>query len=585
MATNNDNGSKQVLTGERPMPRFFDWKKIDKVPELFDKDSSSQDKDSEHFVPAIQELINFTGPVGAGLSMEERERECYRIHNRLYDLFQTSYKENEMLAIFFHNSPNAVRLEFLKEKYDNAQATIDGLIEKEFIVDAFYGGCGNCFKLTEEALIALKHDNPYVPPSQIDAVQTLRDTALADLLDDDLLWLEKFNFTLENRKNADFMQACEDLGVFSLSKAEQVAFWALTQHFVQNFLDPLAFIGGAILSPGGKLLPDTYNLRENLNALVKSGLADCLPVEKMEETKETDRFVLSYKAAGTLFKGHEEVVQYKELSKYGNVIKAGDIRQKELFFSETVNAEIGRLHTMLSPEGFERASKILIGKKRKPCIQCLLWGPPGTGKTEVVKQLARETGRDLIIFESSKVLASAWGESEKNHRALFRGYKYAAAISNRAPILLLNEADTILNKRFMGVSKSIDKGENNLVNIILQEFEDACGIILATTNLADNIDEAFDRRFLFKTEMHNPDRQAQASIWRASIPELTDGEAMHLASMFDMTGAQIDNVAAKRDLAELYYTGDRGLGYIEGLCREELSGSVGKCGSSRRIGF
>ena len=133
MATNNDNGSKQVLTGERPMPRFFDWKQIDKVPELFDKDSSSQDKDSEHFVPAIQELINFTGPVGAGLSMEERERECYRIHNRLYDLFQTSYEENEMLAIFFHNSPNAVRLEFLKEKYDNAQATIDGLIEKEDI--------------------------------------------------------------------------------------------------------------------------------------------------------------------------------------------------------------------------------------------------------------------------------------------------------------------------------------------------------------------------------------------------------------------------------------------------------------------
>ena len=216
-------------------------------------------------------------------------------------------------------------------------------------------------------------------------------------------------------------------------------------------------------------------------------------------------------------------------------------------------------------------------------IQSLLWGAPGTGKTEIVKQIARESGRDIILFDVSKVTASAWGAAEKFYRAVFRAYNYMAEISQEVPILLLNEADTILSRRLSNLDRAIDKSENAISNILLQEFEDMSGILLATTNLVGNIDEAFDRRFLFKTPFQKPDAEARYHIWLSVIPDLSEDEAVKLAADYEMSGAQISNVATKRNLAELYYDGDRGLSYIEDLCRKEIS--IEKNAKRPRIGF
>ncbi len=111
------------------------------------------------------------------------------------------------------------------------------------------------------------------------------------------------------------------------------------------------------------------------------------------------------------------------------------------------------------------------------------------------------------------------------------------------------------------------------------------GILLATTNLIDNLDEAFDRRFLFKTRMPKPDARARFHIWHSAIPTLTEDEARILAGQFEMSGAQIANVVAKRGLAELYYDGDRGLPFIAKLCSDELT-TESRNGSHRpKIGF
>lgn len=158
------------------------------------------------------------------------------------------------------------------------------------------------------------------------------------------------------------------------------------------------------------------------------------------------------------------------------------------------------------------------------------------------------------------------------------------AISRIEPILLLNECDQCLSRRLTNIERAIDKSENIVSNILLQAFEDMSGILLATTNLASNIDEAFDRRFLFKTNLVKPDCAARQSIWKNNIPELSDDEALELASKYEMTGAQINNVATKRDLAELYYEGDRGLDYITRLCREELHEPT-KGKRARPVGF
>ena len=240
---------------------------------------------------------------------------------------------------------------------------------------------------------------------------------------------------------------------------------------------------------------------------------------------------------------------------------------------------------MISQKGFERAKHILERKKRASSIQSLLWGPPGTGKTETVKQLALESGRDIILFDMAKVTGSLWGATEKYYRALFRAYNYIAVISNNVPILLLNEADDILSKRLTVVERSIDKSENTIANILLQEIENLNGILIATTNLIDNLDPAFDRRFLFKTQLIKPDASARRKIWRSSIPELTESEAKELADKFEMSGAQINNVVTKRDLAELYFEGDRGFAFISKLCESELSTENGSKSSRSHIGF
>lgn len=71
------------------------------------------------------------------------------------------------------------------------------------------------------------------------------------------------------------------------------------------------------------------------------------------------------------------------------------------------------------------------------------------------------------------------------------------------------------------------------------------GIMIATTNLADNFDGAFERRFLFKVHFDKPTLEAKKSIWRDKLSMLTDEEAHTLASKFDLSGGQIDNIVRK----------------------------------------
>lgn len=395
--------------------------------------------------------------------------------------------------------------------------------------------------------------------------------------------VNRLNDNIEAGENNQLKDCINQLEIKSLSERAQIAFWRLAKHFIERFTAPLAFIQSS-LSSEDDFDTQAPELKEGCAELVKIGLACSLPIEPLEDTHETDRYVLSPKVAGALFHGREDLIRYDEISHYADVILSKDIEKKELFFSEEARMEVDNLRRILSREGFQRAQEILKRQKRNPSIQSLFYGPPGTGKTEVIKQLARESGRDIILFDAAKVTASAWGATEKNYRCLFLAYSYISKISNNVPLLVLNEADAILSKRLASIDRAIDKSENAVTNILLQAFEDMSGILLATTNLASNMDDAFDRRFLFKTKLCRPDAAARKKIWASLIPDLSDADATTLADDFDMSGGQISNVVAKRDLAELYYDGDRGLAYISNLCKLELQEPI-KGRGARRIGY
>ena len=123
--------------------------------------------------------------------------------------------------------------------------------------------------------------------------------------------------------------------------------------------------------------------------------------------------------------------------------------------------------------------------------------------------------------------------------------------------------------------------DNAMQNIILQEIEDLDGILIATTNLTSNLDKAFERRFLYKVEFHKPDTDVKTKIWRSMLKDISADDARKLASRFDFSGGQIENIARKRTVDYILSGKFASLDEIEGYCRSEVLASK----NGRRIGF
>ena len=106
----------------------------------------------------------------------------------------------------------------------------------------------------------------------------------------------------------------------------------------------------------------------------------------------------------------------------------------------------------------------------------------------------------------------------------------------------------MLGVRMEGASRAVDKMENSIQNIILQEMETIEGIMIATTNLTTNLDKAFERRFLYKIRFDKPTVNARIEIWQAMLKGLSNEDAQILASQFDLSGGEIENIARKHSV-------------------------------------
>lgn len=251
-------------------------------------------------------------------------------------------------------------------------------------------------------------------------------------------------------------------------------------------------------------------------------------------------------------KAKEQFLCELNLNKIGrsdrNLIKAETLAEKDLIYNETERGQITELSSILSENRFNEVQKRLRSAGMRPGFCCIFYGSPGTGKTETVYQLARCTGRDIMRVDVDKIKSCWVGESEKNIKALFDRYRNICKNSELAPILLFNEADAVLGVRMEGASRAVDKMENSIQNIILQEMETLEGIMIATTNLTTNLDKAFERRFLYKIRFDKPTVNARTEIWMAMLKGLSDEDAKTLASQFDLSGGEIENIARKHSV-------------------------------------
>ena len=246
-----------------------------------------------------------------------------------------------------------------------------------------------------------------------------------------------------------------------------------------------------------------------------------------------------------------------------------EIQEKPLFFNPDEQKQVRHLTNLLSPKKFSSIQHRLQAQKMRKGFACLFYGGPGTGKTETVLQIARQTGRDIMQVDIASLRSRLVGESIKNIRNVFTTYRELCDISDVTPILFFNEADGIFNKRTTRIQQYCDKEENAMQNVILQEMEDLDGILIATTNLTCNLDKAFERRFLYKIEFNKPETEVKAKIWSSMLKKLSKKDALHLASHFDLSGGQIENVARKRTVDYILSGRYASLDEMENYCLSE----------------
>lgn len=265
-----------------------------------------------------------------------------------------------------------------------------------------------------------------------------------------------------------------------------------------------------------------------------------------------------------------------------NIQKAESITEKPLFFNASVSKQMAQLESLLQEDRFTAVQENLVKHGMRRGFACIFYGAPGTGKTESVLQLARKTGRGIMIVDVPNLRDKFVGETEKNTKAIFDKYRKACKNSKLVPILLFNEADAVLCKRNEGAATAVDKMENAMQNIILQEMENLEGIMIATTNLTNNLDKAFERRFLYKIEFPKPTPNESKHIWHAMLPEISETEAFELAKQYAFSGGQIENIARKQ-LVNAVLTGEDKVSMeeIKEACKTELFTN----NTTRRIGF
>ena len=181
-----------------------------------------------------------------------------------------------------------------------------------------------------------------------------------------------------------------------------------------------------------------------------------------------------------------------------------------------------------------------LRKHIKPGYRALFYGPPGTGKTLTACLLGKSTGMDVYKVDLSMIVSKFIGETEKN---LGRVFDMAR---NHRWILFFDEADALFGKRSTNASSANDRSANQEVAYLLQRIEDFPGVIILATNLKDNMDEAFLRRFQTMIYLPAPNTSKRAQLWKQvfgeSVPLSPQIDFDVLAEKYAISGGAIVNV-------------------------------------------
>lgn len=231
---------------------------------------------------------------------------------------------------------------------------------------------------------------------------------------------------------------------------------------------------------------------------------------------------------------------------------------KDLVLTPDVIEEIDQIRQWLD-DGEGIMQRWQLDRIVKPGFRALFYGPPGTGKTLTATLLGKAAGVDVYRIDLSKIVSKYIGETEKNMANVFD------QAQNKHWILFFDEADALFGKRTEG-STANDRHANQEVAYLLQRIEDYPGVVLLASNLKDNIDEAFARRFQSAIHFPMPDEIQRLQLWRNLFPARRglsdDVDLPALAAEHVLSGGALLNVArhavmwAERDGRQVVKQGD-----------------------------
>lgn len=173
------------------------------------------------------------------------------------------------------------------------------------------------------------------------------------------------------------------------------------------------------------------------------------------------------------------------------------------------------------------------------------FGVAGTGKSITAEAIANQLGMSIIKANYGELESSLVGGTSENLAMIFK-------IAERTKSLLLfDEADAVLSKRISNPSQAADHGVNSAKSTLLTLLDKFNGIIVFTTNIFDNYDEAFLRRVLFNVQFYPPDYAMRIQLWRFHLSEVVPREVSYeqLAVMSEgLCGGDIRNITIKLGL-------------------------------------